>query len=70
MPMTPVPLTVQNPGVLLGRIAAGKPCRGFAAMALYLVEGLAGMPVFNATGPGGGAQLFGVFWWIPARFTR
>jgi biotin transport system substrate-specific component len=34
--------------------------RGFAAMVLYLVEGMAGLPVFNPSGPGGIAQLFGV----------
>jgi len=28
-------------------------------MALYLVEGAAGLPVFNPTGPGGVAQLLG-----------
>jgi biotin transport system substrate-specific component len=33
--------------------------RGFAALALYLAEGAAGMPVFNPTGPGGVAQLLG-----------
>jgi biotin transport system substrate-specific component len=34
--------------------------RGFAALALYLAEGAAGLPVFNPTGPGGTLQLFGV----------
>jgi biotin transport system substrate-specific component len=28
-------------------------------MVLYLMEGMAGLPVFNPTGPGGVAQLFG-----------
>jgi biotin transport system substrate-specific component len=59
MPLTPVPLTVQNFGVLLVGLLLGSR-RGFAAMTLYLVEGLAGMPVFSPTGPGGVAQLFGV----------
>jgi len=59
MPLTPVPLTVQNLGVLIvGLLLGGR--RGFAAMVLYLVEGMAGLPVFNPTGPGGVAQLFGV----------
>jgi biotin transport system substrate-specific component len=59
MPLTPVPLTVQNLGVLLVGLLLGSR-RGFAAMALYLVEGMVGLPVFNPTGPGGVAQLFGV----------
>jgi biotin transport system substrate-specific component len=33
--------------------------RGFAALAIYLFEGLSGMPVFSPTGPGGLAQLLG-----------
>ena len=59
MPLTPVPLTVQNFAVLLVGLLLGSR-RGFAAMMLYLVEGIAGLPVFNPTGPGGIAQLFGV----------
>jgi biotin transport system substrate-specific component len=59
MPLTPVPLTVQNFGVLVVGLSLGSR-RGFAALMLYLIEGLVGMPVFNATGPGGVAQLFGV----------
>ena len=59
MPLTPVPLTVQNLGVLLVGLLLGSR-RGFAALVLYLVEGMVGLPVFNPTGPGGIAQLFGV----------
>src|SRR5580698_9647743 len=58
MPLTPVPLTVQNLGVLLVGLLLGSR-RGFAALALYLVEGALGLPVFNPTGPGGIAQLLG-----------
>jgi biotin transport system substrate-specific component len=58
MPLTPVPLTVQNLAVLLVGLLLGSR-RGFAALALYLVEGAVGLPVFNPTGPGGIAQLFG-----------
>ena len=54
---TPVPLTVQNFGVLLVGLLLGSR-RGFAALALYLAEGAMGMPVFSATGAGGIAQLF------------
>jgi biotin transport system substrate-specific component len=58
LPFTPVPLTLQNFGVLLvGLLLGGN--RGFAALALYLAEGLIGMPVFNPTGAGGIAQLLG-----------
>jgi biotin transport system substrate-specific component len=58
MPLTPVPLTVQNMGVLLVGMLLGSR-RGFAALALYLVEGAAGLPVFSPIGPGGIAQLLG-----------
>lgn len=58
MPYTPVPLTVQNLGVLLVGLLLG-PRRGLAALALYLGEGAVGLPVFNPTGPGGVAQLLG-----------
>jgi biotin transport system substrate-specific component len=58
MPLTPVPLTVQNMGVLLVGMMLGSR-RGFAALALYLAEGAVGLPVFNPTGLGGIAQLFG-----------
>jgi biotin transport system substrate-specific component len=56
LPGTPVPLTVQNFGVLLVGLLLGSR-RGFAALALYLAEGAMGMPVFNPTGVGGIAQL-------------
>jgi biotin transport system substrate-specific component len=58
LPLTPVPLTVQNLGVLLVGLLLGSR-RGFMAMMLYLMEGMVGLPVFNPTGPGGVAQLFG-----------
>lgn len=58
LPFTPVPLTVQNFGVLLVGLLLGSR-RGFAALALYLAEGAMSMPVFNPTGPGGIAQLLG-----------
>src|SRR5581483_4754542 len=58
LPGTPVPLTVQNFGVLLVGLALGSR-RGFAALALYLVEGVAGLPVFSPHGLGGIAQLLG-----------
>src|SRR6202035_904740 len=56
LPFTPVPLTVQNFGVLLVGLLLGSR-RGFAALALYLAEGAMGLPVFNPTGAGGLAQL-------------
>jgi len=59
MPLTPVPLTVQNFAVVLVGLLLGSR-RGFAALVLYLLEGMSGFPVFNPTGPGGAAQLFGV----------
>jgi len=58
LPFTPVPLTLQNLGVLLVGLVLGSR-RGFAALSLYLIEGASGMPVFNPTGPGGLAQLLG-----------
>ena len=58
LPFTPVPLTLQNFGVLLVGLSLGSR-RGFAALALYLAEGVAGMPVFSPMGPGGLLQLLG-----------
>ena len=55
---SPVPLTLQNFGVLVVGLTLGSR-RGFAALALYLAEGAAGLPVFNPTGLGGIPQLLG-----------
>ena len=58
LPFTPVPLTLQNFGVLLVGLMLGSR-RGFAALMLYLAEGAMGLPVFSPFGPGGIAQLMG-----------
>jgi biotin transport system substrate-specific component len=58
IPGTPVPLTVQNFGVLLVGLLLGSR-RGFAALALYLAEGATGMPVFSPVGMGGVGHLLG-----------
>jgi biotin transport system substrate-specific component len=55
---TPVPVTLQPFAVLLLGLLLG-PAMGFAALALYLVEGASGLPVFNPHGPGGLLQLLG-----------
>ena len=54
IPIGPVPITLQTLGVALTGLCLG-PWRGFAAMALYLVVGAAGLPVFS-----GGAAGIGV----------
>lgn len=46
LPFTPVPLTLQNFGVLTVGLLLGSR-RGFAALVLYLVEGASGLPVFS-----------------------
>jgi biotin transport system substrate-specific component len=51
LPFTPVPLTVQNLGVLLVGLLLGSR-RGFAALALYLAEGAVGLPVFSQSPTG------------------
>jgi len=43
---TPVPLTLQNFGVLVIGLLLGSR-RGFAALTLYLLEGAVGLPVFS-----------------------
>ena len=58
LPFTPVPLTMQDLAVLLVGLVLG-PMDGFAAVALYLAEGAAGLPVFNPQNMGGAAHLFG-----------
>lgn len=60
LPVTPVPLTLQNFGVVLVGLLLGSR-RGFAALALYLAEGASGMPVFSpsAIGLHGIAQILG-----------
>jgi biotin transport system substrate-specific component len=59
LPFTPVPLTLQNFGVLAVGLLLGSR-RGFAALTLYLVEGAFGMPVFSPSILGGGiAQILG-----------
>jgi biotin transport system substrate-specific component len=58
LPFTPVPLTLSNFGVLLVGLTLGSR-RGFAALALYLMEGASGLPVFSHPGLGGIAQLLG-----------
>jgi biotin transport system substrate-specific component len=55
---SPVPLTLQTFGILLIALTLGAK-RGAVAMALYLVEGASGLPVFSPAGPGGIAQLIG-----------
>ncbi|MFY9559462.1 MAG: biotin transporter BioY [Terriglobales bacterium] len=60
LPFTPVPLTLQNLGVLLVGLLLGSR-RGFATLALYLVEGASGLPVFSPSplGLSGIAQILG-----------
>ncbi len=58
LPFTPVPLTLGNLAVLLVGLMLG-PVTAFSALALYLAEGAAGLPVFSPLGPGGVAQLLG-----------
>ena len=52
LPGTPVPLSMQNFAVLLVGLAFGSR-RGFMALALYLAEGAAGLPVFAPVGAPG-----------------
>ncbi|HTY83743.1 MAG TPA: biotin transporter BioY [Silvibacterium sp.] len=55
---TPVPLTLQTFAVLLLGLTLS-PETAFAALALYLAEGAAGLPVFSPQGPGGVLQIMG-----------
>jgi biotin transport system substrate-specific component len=58
LPFTPVPLTLQNFAVILGGMFLG-PVAGFSAMALYLLEGAIGLPVFTPYAAGGLDHLMG-----------
>jgi biotin transport system substrate-specific component len=55
---TPIPVTMQTFAVLLLGLLFS-PAAAFACLALYLVEGALGLPVFSPHGPGGIAQLLG-----------
>src|ERR1700727_2665469 len=55
---TPVPVTMQTFAVLLLGLLFG-PGPAFACLALYLMEGAVGLPVFSPHGPGGMVQLLG-----------
>jgi biotin transport system substrate-specific component len=55
---TPIPVTMQTFAVLLLGLLFS-PGAAFACLALYLLEGALGMPVFSPHGPGGIAQLLG-----------
>lgn len=55
---TPVPITLQTFGVTLLALTLGG-LRASAALVLYLLEGLSGLPVFSPHGLGGMAQLLG-----------
>ena len=58
LPFTPVPLTLGDLSVLLVGLFLG-PRLAFAALALYLAEGAAGLPVFAPNGVPGLAHLLG-----------
>jgi biotin transport system substrate-specific component len=55
---TPVPVTMQTFAVLLLALLFA-PGTAFACLALYLMEGAIGLPVFSPHGPGGMVQLLG-----------
>src|SRR5687768_1588975 len=60
LPFTPVPLTLQPMVVLVGAAALG-PRLGLASQVLYLLAGIAGLPVFAASAvlPQGPLRLLG-----------
>jgi biotin transport system substrate-specific component len=60
LPFTPVPFTLQPMVVLLGGAVLG-PRLGMAAQVLYLLAGMAGLPVFAASAvlPQGALRLLG-----------
>src|SRR6202167_2925939 len=55
---TPIPVTMQTFAVLLLALLF-TPGAAFACLALYLMEGAMGLPVFSPHGPGGTVQLLG-----------
>lgn len=57
LPISPIPITGQTLAVLLCGAVLGSR-RGMASMGLYILQGLAGLPVF-AGGQGGLGVLFG-----------
>jgi biotin transport system substrate-specific component len=58
LPWTPVPVTGQTFGVMLVAVLLG-PHRAAIALALYLLEGAAGLPVFQPFGAPGALRLLG-----------
>jgi biotin transport system substrate-specific component len=58
LPWTPVPVTGQTFGVMLVAVLLGSR-RGAVVLGLYLLEGLAGLPVFQPFGLPGAARLAG-----------
>ena len=58
LPFTPVPISLQTFSVLLAAAALG-PARAGAAMGLYLVAGVAGVPWFSQQSSGFGFPSFG-----------
>lgn len=58
LPWTPVPVTGQTFGVLLVAVLLGSR-RGALALVVYLLEGAAGLPVFQPFGLPGAARFFG-----------
>lgn len=58
LPFSPVPLTLQTFGVLLIALTF-TPAMAGSTLALYLAEGVCGLPVFAPTGPGGMWQIMG-----------
>lgn len=58
LPWTPVPVTGQTFGVFLVAVLLGSR-RGALALGLYLLEGAAGLPVFQPFGMAGPARFFG-----------
>ena len=58
LPWTPVPITGQTFGVLLVAVLLGSR-RGALTLGMYLLEGIAGLPVFQPYGTPGAARFAG-----------